>query len=186
MLRKKGPLALPRLGQVGIVVKDLEKTAGFYEGVFGIGPWSVFEGETERCIDRGEEVVLEARLGFAPSGSVDFELIEIFSGKTIHLDILGERDEGIHHLGFFVKDFEERLEACRRSGIGILQQGKLKQLGLEIDYAYLDTVETGGVIFELIQWKFLGIKMMPNSRFMRLVTRLGSGLAPRLSRLGLM
>lgn len=180
MRRKRAPLAMPELGQVGIVVKDMDRTIDFYQEVFGIGPWSKFEGQSDRCVDRGEEVTLEAKMGLASSGKMELELIQIFSGKTIHLDFLGDREEGIHHLGFFVKDFEKRLEACRREGIDVLQQGKLKQLGLTIDYAYLDTVDNGGAIFEIIQWKFLGIKVMPNTRFMRLVTRLGSRFATYL------
>jgi methylmalonyl-CoA/ethylmalonyl-CoA epimerase len=172
MRKEPDPLKVERLSQVGIVVRDLEATMDFYERTFGVGNWVVFEGETDYCWDRGCETVLRGRIAMGYAGKVQFELIQVLEGRTIHLDFLGDRDEGLHHLGFFVKDLEARLSACRSRGIEILQRGVLKQMGLTIEYAYLDTVETGGVIFEFIQTRFLGFNVPQSPRIMKAVSRL--------------
>ncbi len=63
-------------------------------------------------------------------------------------------------------------------GIKVLQRGVLKQMGMKIDYAYLDTVETGGVIFEFIQSSFFGIPAPQLPALMKLV----AGLQRRFGR----
>ncbi|MDI6873938.1 VOC family protein [Candidatus Solincola sp.] len=151
-------LHMPRLAQVGLVVRDMESTIRRFEEVFGIGPWLVLEGETAYCLDRGRETTLKGRIAMGYSGSIQLELIQILEGDSFHLHTLGDRKEGLHHLGFAVDNLEERLEAARAAGIGILQRGTLKQLGMTIDYAYLDTLDSVGVILEFIQTRFLGLK----------------------------
>ncbi len=172
------PLKVKRLSQVGILVKDLERTMDFYERTFGVGHWSVFEGETEYCSYRGCETVVRGRVAMGYAGKVQFELIKILEGPSIYADFLGEKEEGLHHLGFFVNDLEDRLRACEARGIGVLQRGVLKQMGMKIDYAYLDTVETGGVIFELIQSSFLGIPVPQYPALMKLVAGLQRRFGP--------
>ena len=139
-------LHMPRLSQVGIYVKDMDSSIRQYEEVFGIGPWLVMEGETEYCLDRGKEVTVQGRIGMGYTGRIQLELIQILSGSNLYLDTLGGLEEGIHHLGFEVDDLDERLRACREAGIDVLQRGTLKQLGMTIDYAYLDTLDSVGVI----------------------------------------
>jgi methylmalonyl-CoA/ethylmalonyl-CoA epimerase len=98
-------------------------------------------------------------------GRVQLELIQVRGSGSIHADFLEEGREGLHHLGFFVNNLEERLAACRARGIGVLQRGTLKRMGLTIDYAYLDTVKIGGAIIEFIQTRFLGFNV-PQSRLL--------------------
>ena len=166
------PLKVKKLSQIGIMVKDLEKTMEFYEKTFGVGHWTVFEGETDYCWYQGCETVVKGRIAMGYAGKVQFELIKTLEGPSIYADFLGEKEEGLHHLGFFVKDLEARLRACEAMGIKVLQRGVLKQMGMKIDYAYLDTVETGGVIFEFIQTSFLGINAPQSPGLMKLVSRL--------------
>ncbi len=172
MKAERAPLAVRRLSQVGIVVRDLQATMHLYERVFGVSDWVVFEGQTDYCWDRGLETVLKGRIAMGYAGKVQFELIQVLEGRTIHLDFLGDREEGLHHLGFFVKDLEARLDACRARGIEVLQRGVLKRMGLTIEYAYLDTVETGGVIFEFIQTRFLGFNVPQSPLVMKGVSLL--------------
>ena len=165
-------LHVPRLFQIGIYVKDMDASIAQYEEVFGIGPWLVMEGETESCTDRGCEATVAGRMGMGYSGKVQFELIQITSGPNLYLDTLGGLDEGLHHLGFEVDNLEERLRACRDAGIDILQRGTLKQLGMTIDYAYLDTLEEVGVILEFIQTRFLGMKARQWPFLLKLAARM--------------
>lgn len=170
-------LKVPWLGQVGIVVHDTERTQRYYQDVFGIGPWAVFEGEPETCVQRGESVSFKGRMAMAQAGAVQIELIQILEGESIHAEFLAEQGEGLHHLGFFVNDIDARVAAAEAAGIAVLQRGLLKQMGLVIDYAYLDTVETGGVIIEYIQSRFLGLPFPMRSPLLRVGAKLGARAA---------
>lgn len=174
---KKSGLKMPRVRQIGIVVKDIEKTIDYYERVLGIGPWARFEGEPTWCYMGEEEVSLKGRMAMAQSGRVQLELIQILEGTTIYDDMPSE--EGIHHLGFFVRDFDERMKAARAAGIEVLTHALLEQAGLRIEYAYLDTTEQGGVITEYIQSTFLGL---PFPMTWGWLTRLGAWMGDKLNR----
>lgn len=172
-MRRKGALGLSRLGQVGILVKDVDATMEYYENTLGIGPWAVFEGTPAWCREPGGEVTLRGKIAMAQAGSVQIELIQILEGRSLYADTLGE-GEGLHHLGFFVRDLNERLRAAGAAGVEVLQHGMLKQKGLAIEYAYLDTTPTGGVITEYIKASFLGLPFpMRFSALLRLGARLG-------------
>lgn len=168
MSERRDGLEVPSLGQVGIVVEDIDRSVRYYQDVFGIGPWAVFRGEPRRCLDRGNEISFSGRMAMAQSGRVQLELIQILEGDTIHTEFLHREGEGIHHLGFFVRDLKRRLELAKEAGIEVLQHGLLKQAGLSIEYAYLDTREIGGVIIEYIEPRFLGLPVPLRITLLRL------------------
>ena len=141
----KQQLQLPGVGQIGVVVEDVDRTIAFYQSTFGLGPFDIREVEAPNVWDRGEEKHIKARLAFASLGEVELELIQILEGDSLHLEFLRKHGEGIHHLGFFVKDFRAKLEQAEAMGFKVLQVDPFRQM-----YAYLDTREHGGVIFELI------------------------------------
>jgi catechol 2,3-dioxygenase-like lactoylglutathione lyase family enzyme len=152
-------LRMPRLSQIGIYTKDIREAMKQYEEVFGIGPWLLSEMETIHCSYRGCETKVKTLISVAYSGRIQLELIQILEGENLYLDTLGGREEGLHHLGFEVSNLEERLQACRRAGVEVLQRGAFKHLGMTFDYAYLDTQDSVGVILEFIQTTFLGLKI---------------------------
>jgi len=155
MAGKKG-LRMPRVGQVGIVVQDMDKAIDYFETTLGLGPWAVFDEEPVWCRENGKEVTYKGQFALAQAGPVQLELIQILEGRSLYSDVLGE-GEGVHHLGFFVHDLDERLRAVREAGIPVLQHALLKRLGVKIEYAYLDTTGTGGVITEYIKASFMGL-----------------------------
>jgi catechol 2,3-dioxygenase-like lactoylglutathione lyase family enzyme len=138
-------LQLPGVGQIGVVVEDVDRTIAFYESTFGLGPWDIREVGAPNVWDRGEEKQIKARLAFADFGQVEIELIQILEGDSLHRAFLREHGEGLHHLGFFVKDFAAKLEQAKAMGFEVLQVDPFGQA-----YAYLDTRQPGGIIFELI------------------------------------
>ena len=165
-------LRMPRLDQIGIYVKDLDRTVERYGKIYGIGPWLVLEGEVENCVERGREVEVKGRIAIGYTGRIQLELIQILEGSNFYLDTLGDRDEGLHHLGFAVNNIEERLRAFREAGIDVLNRGTLKQMGLTIDFAYMDTMEDGGVILEFIQTSLLGLKVSQAPWMVKLAARM--------------
>jgi methylmalonyl-CoA/ethylmalonyl-CoA epimerase len=138
-------LQLPAVGQIGVVVENVDRAIAFYQSAFGLGPFDVREMGAPNVWDRGEEKPIKARLAFADLGGVQLELIQILEGDSFHLEFLREHGEGIHHLGFFVPDFKAKVEKAKAMGFRVLQTGPF---GLA--YAYLDTRQPGGIIFELI------------------------------------
>ena len=77
-------------------------------------------------------------------------MIQVVEGESVHSKFLEERGEGLHHLGFFVKDLEKELARLEKDGIKVLERGEV--LGT-VKFAYIDTKETLGVVLELIQWR---------------------------------
>ena len=143
----RGRVKLPNLGQIGVVVKDLDKTMEYYTSTFGIGPWRVVELDYREAV-RGKKSPFKARLAFADLGTVELELIQPISGKSIYSEFLDEGREGLHHLGFYVTDEEKAriIADLAEEEINVTQGAKMPSGS----YAYLDTDRIGGIIFELI------------------------------------
>jgi methylmalonyl-CoA/ethylmalonyl-CoA epimerase len=170
----KKRLRLPRLGQIGYVVTDVSKTMSYYRDTFGVGPWILLDEKPEPCIENGKEVHPVLRIALASVGPVQMELVQVVEGESYHLDHLRESGGGLHHLGFMVRDLDRRLDACKEMGIGILQRGTIRDVGMTVDYAYLDTVDEAGIILEFIQWRMGPIPLPINRLVHNLVCLAGS------------
>ncbi|MGQ9623873.1 MAG: VOC family protein [Candidatus Bathycorpusculaceae bacterium] len=140
MARNKKELLFSKVDQIGVVVRDVEKTAKFYEKLLKQEPLPPIEFETGN---------VKLKIIFFQLGEVQLELIQVLEGKNIHTKFLKERGEGLHHLGFFVKDLEEELSALKKEGIEVLWRGEA--LGVT-KFAYLDTEKALGIALELIQF----------------------------------
>jgi len=136
---KKG-LLFSRVDQIGVVVKDVERTARFYEKLLKQELLPPIEFETGN---------VKLKIVFFQLGEVQLELIQVLEGENVHTKFLREKGEGLHHIGFFVKNLEEELAALKNEGIEVLWRGEA--LGVT-KFAYLDTEKTLGIILELIQF----------------------------------
>ena len=151
--------------QIGIVVKNIDEAIDYYSRSLGIGPWFKPKlSEKEQWLKGGEVIDDENEIAIAFSGKIQLELIELISGsKSIYWEHLEKHGEGIHHLGVYVSNIEKRLEALAKNGIGVLQSGTIHsggKIGGSVNkYAYLDTAGTAGIIFELIETRFLGVNI---------------------------
>lgn len=141
------------IGQIGLVVKDLESAMESYWRTAGIGPWSIFMASAPplSCIYHGHPANYKVRMATAMSGPVVMELIEYISGDTIHRDFLATGRQGVEHVGIYVADLEEALQPYLDRGIGILQRADGMGVSGDGRYAYLDTEASMGTILELIQ-----------------------------------
>jgi len=142
-------LNLPAMSQIGVVVKDLNRTIEYYEKVLGLGPFVEPEITYSDTHYRGKPAQFYFKMGFCSLGHIELELIEPVTAPTIYHDFLKEKGEGIHHIGFDVKDMDEKIRISKELGIDVLQMGRTPAGG----FAYLNTEKIGGVIFELIQRK---------------------------------
>jgi catechol 2,3-dioxygenase-like lactoylglutathione lyase family enzyme len=141
------------IGQIGLVVKDLESAMESFWWTAGIGPWSIFSASAPplSCIYHGHPANYKVRMATAMSGPVVMELIEYISGDTIHRDFLATGRQGVEHVGIYVADLEEALQPYLDRGIGILQRADGMGVSGDGRYAYLDTEASMGTILELIQ-----------------------------------
>ena len=136
--------------QVGIVVKDIEKTAEAFAQAFGIERpvWNwTDEYEKSRTEYRGEPSEARAKLAFMKFGSVEIELIEPDEEKSTWREHLATRGEGIHHLAFVIKGMDGHVERAEAAGMNLVQKG-------EYDggrYAYIDALPDLKMVVELLE-----------------------------------
>jgi catechol 2,3-dioxygenase-like lactoylglutathione lyase family enzyme len=168
-------LKLPGLGQIGYVVKDVDKTVLYYKDTLGIRPWMLLDEKPEPCIEKGKEVHPLLRIALAYTGPIQLELIQVVEGESVHLNHPAESQWRVHHLGFMVQDIDKRLDACQKLGIGVLQRGTIKDVGFTVDYAYLDTLEEAGVVIEFIQWRVGALPLPTNRLIFNTLCGAGSG-----------
>ncbi|MEW5723824.1 MAG: VOC family protein [Thermodesulfobacteriota bacterium] len=149
-----GGRALPALGQVGVVVKDLDQAMAYYRDVFGLGPFQVIEFTPEKHWVKGKPVPINLKIGLAQMGPVHFELIQPVAGDAPHKWFLEENGEGLQHLGFYLDDLDGWLSYLEAKGIEVLMNAETYVEGMgDVRAAYVESDKTGGVIFELIEVK---------------------------------
>jgi catechol 2,3-dioxygenase-like lactoylglutathione lyase family enzyme len=144
-----GKVRLPPLGQVGMVVRDIDRVVEFYSSTFGIGPWVIKEGDSEARA-RDKIYRYNTRTAFAHLGPVILELFQLTEGRSpVHSEFLDKGREGVHHLGFYMSKEEKDQIIADLATIGVMvaQSAEIRGRGSN---AFLDTERTGGLFLELI------------------------------------
>lgn len=151
-LKKK--LTLPPISQIGVVVKNVEKTAAFYSSAFGIGPFTIYEWSPDRHWNDEKPSHLRLRMGKVMWDNVELELIEPLEGISDHRSFLETHGEGLHHLGFNVPNYEEVFEKFLREGFRPLMRAEsyVESYNGRLKACCFDTRKVGGILFEII-WK---------------------------------
>lgn len=136
--------------QVGLIVRDIERSIETYSRVFGIPKPGIIvtDGpEIAHTRFRGEPTDARAKLAFFEMGQVSLELIEPIGGPSTWQEFLDEKGEGVHHIAFVVKDTDEAVKFLEGEGVGVMQQGDYTGGR----YTYLDSASTLGVVLELLE-----------------------------------
>jgi len=133
-------LKVESIEQIGIVVRDVDKVIESWSKLLGIDRWNSTEMET---VDRAGNKS-KTKLAFTSIGPLQIELIQSVEGKTFYADFLEEHGEGIHHLGVRVADVDAATANLGKKGVKVL-------FGRRGRFAYMDTGNPGGVMYELIQ-----------------------------------
>jgi methylmalonyl-CoA/ethylmalonyl-CoA epimerase len=156
MTQSSGPetldeVKLKRLVQIGIVVRDLEKTIRLLSSMFGLGPFQFIEWPDRpesKFYYRGEEKHIKLRQAFLQIGPLEFEFVQPLEGDdNAYLEFLREKGEGIHHVLFEVEDLEKVVNTLSEEAINILQSGTGIRPGTR--WALLDTQDLVGFLIEL-------------------------------------
>ena len=140
-------LKISKITQIGVVVRDLDKSIDYCENILGLGTFIKPKIKFFNIFYYEKEVKAEWILAFCSMQQFELELIQPIVKPTIYHDFLEEKGEGIHHIGFDVDEIEKKIDICKDYGIKIMQGGERKGG----KFAYLDTRAIGGIICELIQ-----------------------------------
>ena len=133
--------------QVGLVVKDVEKTVKRLTAL-GIGPFEpmVLPPERQEWF-RGKRMYADFKIYGARIGEIQIELIQPISGDSPHKEFLETKGEGIQHIACAVEDIEKEVQKLTKQGVTTLMRAKFPG-GRGVAYMDLDA---GGLIVELIQ-----------------------------------
>jgi len=136
--------------QVGLIVRDIERSIETYSRVFGMPEPEIVvtDGpEIAHTRFRGEPTDARAKLAFFDMGQVSLELIEPIGGPSTWQEFLDEKGEGVHHIAFIVEDTDAVVKLLEGEGVGVVQQGDYTGGR----YTYLDSASALGVVLELLE-----------------------------------
>jgi catechol 2,3-dioxygenase-like lactoylglutathione lyase family enzyme len=136
--------------QVGLIVRDIERSAEAYSRVFGMQNPEVIvtDGqEISHAKYRGEPMDARAKLAFFNMGQITLELIEPIGGPSTWQEFLDRQGEGVHHIAFFVEDTDRAVASLEQHDIAVIQQGDYTGGR----YTYVDSAPALGVILELLE-----------------------------------
>lgn len=136
--------------QVGLVVRDIERTARAYADIFGmdVPPISITAPEAEaHTIYRGAPTPARARLAFFQMGAISLELIEPVGGPSTWQEFLDRHGEGVHHIAFRIAGMDRIIAYLESKGITAVQRGDYTGGR----YAYMGSEGQLGVILELLE-----------------------------------
>ena len=142
------------IGQLGVVVRDLDAAMAYWTVKMRVGPFFVFNkvevlefSYPGGAIDT--EKPFEGRIALANSGPLQIELIDQRSPeRTSYSDFLAAGHEGLHHVGFFTEHHDDLRLRGLSAGLTIEQEGVL--FGPEGKFTYFATSAHPGTIQEII------------------------------------
>ena len=137
--------------QIGIIVKDVEKTASHYAEVFGIPKPVIVPIAADSFAQtsyRGQPSAAKGKAAFFNLGPVQMELIEPVGAPSTWEEFLRTRGEGIHHIAFKTQDLSAAQKFLESNGMETIQHGGWDGG----QYAYIESTEQLGTILELLHF----------------------------------
>lgn len=136
--------------QIGLVVRDVEKSARAYAALLGVDvPAWVLTAPAEKSHIRyrGQPTQGRAKIAFFQLDNIALELIEPVGGPSAWQEFLETRGEGVHHIAFRISGLDEQIAFLEAKGLPLVQRGDFTG-GC---YAYMDSAAQLGVILELLE-----------------------------------
>lgn len=136
--------------QVGVVVRDIEKTARNFTKIFGVDmPHISLTDTRDKALTeyKGQPTEARAKLAFIDMGGMQLELIEPDDHPSTWKEFLDKHGEGIHHIALNVKGMKETVAYLENNGMPLVQKGEYTGGR----YAYIDSSDKLGMIIELLE-----------------------------------
>ncbi len=153
MEKKEATALIPdkQMMQVGIIVKDVEKSAKAWAGFLGyeeVPKVNVATGsDLNPTTYKGSPTDATAKLAFFQLDNITIELIEPDGKPSTWQEFLDTKGEGIHHIAFNVKGMKTYIKNFEDNGISLVQHG-----GWDTgEYSYMDGSGSLGLIIELLE-----------------------------------
>ena len=166
-------LQLPKVGQLGFVVKSIEQSLPYYSAIFNIDTWYQPKYVQKHFWSGEEDLGSEIDIIIGYSGKVQIEIVETsFQSENLYTQHIDKYGAGLHHLGFYVSNFDDAVARFNQLGTPMLLLGDLKTAaGGVARFAYFDTYQLCGIIIEVIEVKFFGMNL-PQTRFFMNIAKL--------------
>jgi hypothetical protein len=141
------------VGQIGIVVADLEAAASRYSALWQNGPWRCYTYGPELLRDqvyRGQPARFSVRIALNATAP-QLELLQPLDGPSIYHEWLELHGDSPHHVAVFVESLDDAIESMAGAGYGVIQSAR--GIGLDDDggFAYFDTHDDFGLILEAVE-----------------------------------
>jgi methylmalonyl-CoA/ethylmalonyl-CoA epimerase len=137
--------------QIGIIVKDVDKTASAYADVFGIPMPAVVpiaDDPFAKTMFHDQPSTAKGKGAFFNLGPVQMELIEPVGAPSTWQEFLQAHGEGIHHIAFKTSDMDAARTFLASKGMETIQHGGWDGG----QYAYVDCSKQLGTILELLHF----------------------------------
>lgn len=142
------------VGQLALVVPDVEESIHAYWSLLGIGPWKIYTVGGPHLTNvtyRGKPASFKIRYGLAMSGSLTMEVIQPLEGPSIWDEYLDSRGPTLHHFNFYVPDFDVAARHMDAEGWTTVQTGDGFGRTRDGRFAYYDHGSDIGCIVELVE-----------------------------------
>jgi methylmalonyl-CoA/ethylmalonyl-CoA epimerase len=136
--------------QIGIIVRDIQKTARKYAEFLGVDPVTELTDPYEKAQVqyKGNPTPARAKLAFfRVPGGVELELIEPDGNPSTWREFLDAHGEGVHHIAFYIKDMTGNITKLHELGMNLVQKGEYTGGR----YAYIDSNTDLKVMLELLE-----------------------------------
>ena len=119
---------------IALVYKNIEEKIEEFKELFGI---EIFDR-----VNLGVVKVARAMIG-----KLQIDFIEPLDENSIFHTFLNNGNEGFHHIGIQVKDYEKKVKDWESKGLKKLIESEIST----VKFVYFDTTEIAGHITELLQ-----------------------------------
>lgn len=161
-VQKLNKLSVP-IGQVGVIVRDIDLAMRRWTEAMGVGPFVVFRNvELEEDYRyRGEQAkppVVHLALGY--SGSIQFELIQqLNDAPSGYMEYLDAGQEGMQHLSpqfASPEEYDAAFAKLVENGLDLVHEGRMK--GTPFRFAYFAHPEGGFPQYEISEVQHPALK----------------------------
>ncbi|MFX0140839.1 MAG: VOC family protein [Candidatus Hodarchaeota archaeon] len=136
--------------QIGIIVKDIEKTSLIYSKIFSIEKPKWFWTEPfdkSKTEYKGNPTQARAKLAFIKVKNIEIELIEPDDKPSTWREHLDTKGEGFHHIAFVIKGMKQKIEDLSELDMPLIQKGEYTGGR----YVYIDSLKDLKVMIELLE-----------------------------------
>ena len=159
-VKMKDKAVLKKILQIGIVVKDVDKSVKKWVNKYRIGPWDIYNlypGKIKDLTKGDKSADFSMKVAITNIDSMEIELIQPLDEKSIYFEFLKIHGEGLHHLGVDLLKNRSTKNLLNEMGLKSIQSGKWSNE----TWTYYDSIDDLGFILEIFEREGAGDFMAP-------------------------